>query len=239
MANDVVRRKDLFDNPDPRVPVCLCLDTSTSMRSTIGGKTRIQILQEGLEELYDAIYDDDDARYAAEFCIVTFDNVATKLADFSRVEYENIRVNPPKLTANGQTAMGEGLLLSLDLLEKRKKRYRENGVDYYQPWLVLITDGEGNGDPEAMRQARERIHQMVRDKKLCVYPFHIGRDRGLEALRDLSPVQPPMNIGANQMSGMFRWLNKSVQKLSCSRVGTFTEIVLTAEEVSSWNDRLD
>ena len=86
MASDIIRKKDLLDNPDPRVPVCLCLDTSTSMRSrsTTSGKTRVQIMQEGLEELYNAIYDDDDARYAAEFCIVTFDKVLRREKEFEK-----------------------------------------------------------------------------------------------------------------------------------------------------------
>lgn len=239
MASDIIRKKDLLDNPDPRVPVCLCLDTSTSMRSTINGKTRIQLLQEGLEELYDAIYEDEDARYAAEFCIVTFDNVATKLMDFSRVEYGNVRENPPKLTANGMTVMGDGLNMALDLLEKRKEQYKGKAVDYYQPWLVLITDGEDNGDADSMRRARERIHELVAQKKLCIYPFHVGRDKGFAALKDLSPAQEPMNIGANQMKGMFKWLSKSVVKVSCSRLGVNTEIVLTPGEVSSWDKNLD
>ena len=31
------------------------------------------------------------------------------------------------------TCMGEGLSLALDLLEKRKAKYKATGVDYYQP----------------------------------------------------------------------------------------------------------
>ena len=35
--NAMLRLQDLGDNPMPRVPVCLCLDTSGSMGRTFGG----------------------------------------------------------------------------------------------------------------------------------------------------------------------------------------------------------
>lgn len=238
MANDIIRDRDLVDNPDPRVAVCFCLDTSKSMRSKMNGKTRVEIMQTALKEMYQDIYDDDDARYAAEFCIVTFDDTAKKLQDFSRVEYENKLETPPQLVADGMTAMGDGLNMALDLLDERKREYKSRGVDYYQPWLVLITDGEDNGDPASMMRAKERIHELVADKKLCLYPFHIGKSNGLEALQALTPDQPALNISANQLRSMFRWLKKSVSKVSCSRIGTYNEIRLDAAEVSQWNDLL-
>lgn len=37
------------------------------------------------------------------------------------------------MEAEGMTCMGEGLSLALDLLEKRKAKYKATGVDYYQP----------------------------------------------------------------------------------------------------------
>lgn len=39
----------------------------------------------------------------------------------------------PEMEAEGMTCMGEGLSLALDLLEKRKAKYKATGVDYYQP----------------------------------------------------------------------------------------------------------
>ena len=38
MANDYIRIQDLLENPDAHVPVCLCLDTSGSMMTTVGGR---------------------------------------------------------------------------------------------------------------------------------------------------------------------------------------------------------
>lgn len=50
------------------------------------------------------------------------------------------------MEAEGMTCMGEGLSLALDLLEKRKTKYKATGVDYYQPILVVMSDGLPNGN---------------------------------------------------------------------------------------------
>ena len=129
-----VRKDDLVNNPTARVPVCLCLDVSGSMNGA-----PIQNLNEGVRMFYDAIKDDEIAVYAAEISIVTFGGTdAECMADFASLE---LQPNPPRLEAYGRTPMGEAVNMALDMLERRKQEYRDAGVDYYQPWLVLMTDG--------------------------------------------------------------------------------------------------
>ena len=38
--NDLLRKEDLEINPTPRVPICLCLDVSSSMSRVVGGQPR-------------------------------------------------------------------------------------------------------------------------------------------------------------------------------------------------------
>ncbi len=42
--------------------------------------------------------------------------------------------------------MGAGVEQALNILEKRKAEYSSKGVDYYQPWMVLMTDGYPTDD---------------------------------------------------------------------------------------------
>lgn len=255
MASDFIRIQDLLDNPDPHVPVCLCLDTSGSMLTTIGGTptgrmvtidgkrcmvvtggtTRLEALQRGMELFYDAIYDDENARYAAEISVVTFDDEARMLSDFSRVEYNDVREKVPKLETHNLTSMGLGVNLALDILEKRKKEYQDKGVDYYQPWLVIMTDGMDNGSPQEFARARQRIEELVSQKKLSVFPFIIGNDKGIEALSALSPLQKPMRIQETQMKGLFTWLGKSIAEVSSQSLGGSEPITLSAVEVTAWD----
>ena len=62
--------------------------------------------------------------------------------------------------------MGEGVDLALNLLEQRKAAYKATGVDYYQPILVLMSDGVYNAltDQElalAMEQPPEEAAQAI------------------------------------------------------------------------------
>ena len=62
-----LRTEDLIENPTPRVPVVLCLDTSWSMEGE-----PIKELSEGVAHFYRSVVEDEIARYSAEICIVTF-----------------------------------------------------------------------------------------------------------------------------------------------------------------------
>lgn len=259
MASDYIRIQDLLDNPDAHVPVCLCLDTSGSMMTTVGGtptgettvidgkrynvvtggKTRLETLQKGIQLFYDAIYDDENARYAAEISIVTFDDTARVLTDFSRVEYNDVRENVPELSTKNLTSLGAGVNLALDCLEKRKQEYKDKGVDYYQPWLVIMTDGEDNGSKAELDKARVRIQKLVSEKKLSVFPFIIGTDQGKATLATLSPNQPPMQIEITQMKGLFEWLGKSIAEVSSGSLGNTKLPKLTDWEVTQWDAPLE
>jgi von willebrand factor type A domain protein len=248
---NLVRVKDLVDNPTARVPVCLCLDTSGSMalveegdyKSTgktvqqdgqfwevvEGGRTRIQELQKGIELFFDAIREDEIARYSAEISIVTFDSTARCVLDFANIDRQG---TVPKLAASGLTAMGEGVNMALDLLEKRKEEYKDKGVDYYQPWLVLMTDGEPNGDETEFRRASRRAQALVKEKKLTVFPIGIGKEPGLDALARFSPARQPVRLAGLKFQEFFSWLGASIKMVSSSGLGQ--QIKLDTEHIKDW-----
>ena len=209
---DLLRIEDLVNNPTPRVPVSFCLDTSSSMYGS-----PIDELNEGVKLFYDAIKADDVARYSAEISIVTFGNNGFEcIKDFSSFELEP---NPPTLSTGGYTPMGEGVNLSLDLLEKRKKEYKDKGVDYFQPWLVLMTDGGPNGDISELNRAISRTVDMVNHKKITVFPIGIGSSADMNVLAKFSPNRTPLKLKGLNFRNFFEWLSKSVSKTSHSMPG--------------------
>ncbi len=242
----IVGFQELVDNPTARVPVCLCLDTSGSMGTVEGGEytrtgrtvfrdgktynvvtgdvvTRISEMEKGIDQFFEAIKEDDIALYAADVCIVTFDSTAKCMMDFmglSSVE------SVPKLKAEGDTVMGEGVNLALDLLEQRKQAYKDAGVDYYQPWLVLMTDGEPNGSAEELERAISRTASMVNEKKLTVFPIGIGKEADLETLNRFSPGRMALRLQGLKFSEFFAWLSKSVSKTSQSTPGDTVKLDL-------------
>lgn len=210
MALDI-RADDLVENPTPRVPVSLCIDTSGSMAGE-----KIRELIEGIGLFYDAIDEDDDAHDSAEVSVVAFNSGAELVQDFASIEGLKREIS---ITPTGLTYLGEGVNLALDALEKRKSLYSNSGVLYFQPWLVLMTDGQPNGDKAALERAIERVTAMVAGKKLTVFPIGIGSDADLNVLGRFSPERPPLRLEGLNFKEFFEWLSKSVSKVSQSMPG--------------------
>jgi uncharacterized protein YegL len=210
---------DLVENPTPRVPVSLCIDTSSSMT---GDKIRELIL--GVNAFYDAVEGDDDARDAAEISIVEFNSGTSLIQDFASVDRLQ-RIGT--LSPTGLTAMGEGVNLALDTLEDRKAKYSGSGVLYYQPWLVLMTDGQPNGDPNELERAVQRVTAMVAAKKLTVFPIGIGVDADMAALARFSPNRRPLRLKGLNFKEFFEWLSRSVSRVSRSTPGDTVKLDLT------------
>lgn len=237
-SNYLLSDDDLVNNPTPRLAICLCLDTSGSMGEVegdcidtgrteyidgktynivTGGTSRIDELQKGVEHFFNSIKNDDIAKYAAEISIVTFDDDIATLIDFGSIEKQG-PVGEFKL-GRYNTLMGEGVNLALDMLEKRKRDYKSNGVDYYQPWLVLMTDGVPNGDKAELDRAVTRTANLVNSRKLTVFPIAIGNETDMSTLNSFSPKRPALKLKGLNFTAFFEWLSKSVSKTSQSNPG--------------------
>lgn len=197
---------DLADNPTKRVPVCLCLDVSSSMDGEA-----IEQLNEGVKLFYEAINDDVVAKQSADVCIVTFSDDATNVQDFESIADESA----PRFSAGGWTNMGAGVNLAMDLLDERKKEYQDNGVEYFQPWLVLITDGEPTDD---YKNAARRTSDLANNKKLTIFPIGVeGAD--MQCLAEFSPRRKPIMLKGLNFKEFFQWLSQSVAITSHSKPG--------------------
>lgn len=219
MARLNIGADDLVDNPTPRVPVSLCLDTSSSMAGL-----PIQELVRGVNLFYDAIDEDDDAHDSAEVNIVEFNTAAGLVHDFASIERLQ-RIS--SLSASGTTAMGAGVNLALDTLETRKATYSGSGVLYYQPWLVLMTDGAPTDNIDL---AVRRVTDMVNAKKLTVFPIGIGGRADMNTLARFSPNRPPLRLDGLKFKEFFEWLSKSVARVSRSTPGDTVKLDLQGLE---------
>lgn len=253
MNNDLLRLEDLVNNPTARVPVCLCLDTSGSMSRVVegeyqstgetvyndgqvwnvvtGGITAIEKLTEGVKAFYDELQEDEVAQYSAEVCIITFGGTEPKLV----MDFANIDRQPelPDLIAEGNTPMGEAVNMALDCLERRKQQYRDKGVDYYQPWLVLMTDGAPEGSsPDELERAIGRVTEMINNKKLTIFPIGIGDEADMENLARFSPQRTPLRLKGMRFKDFFQWLSQSVSRTSMSMPGE--RVTLDFEGIKGW-----
>lgn len=214
-----IRKKELISNPAARVAVCLVLDTSGSMSGA-----PIDELNKGVKLFIDAIKNDDIAKYAAEVAIVTFGGNVEVYSDFQNIENFSFR----DLDADGGTPMEEAVMQALDLLETRKKEYVDAGVDYYQPWMVIMSDGMPDYPPN---QSSQITYDMASKRKLSCFQLGIGDGADMQTLAKFSPRKPLRLKGLN-FEGFFEWLSKSIQAVSQSTVGD--EVKLDTSSIDDW-----
>ena len=214
---------DLVANPTARVPICLCLDTSGSMHGA-----PIAELNSGVRHFLDAVRADEIAQWSAEVVVVTFGPDVAKLLDFGPVQKQQV----PVLSANGGTPLAGAVQLALDTLDERKREYQGNGVDYYQPWLVLMTDGNPTDPPHEVDTAAARTAELVRGRKLSIFAIGIGGAADMDALRRFSPTRQPLRLQGLKFKEFFEWLSKSVQVVSRSTPGQDIELDLSG--IQDW-----
>ena len=130
----------------------------------------------------------------------------------------------------GGTKTSEGVNLALDVIEERKQTYRNNGIDYFRPWLFLITDGEPTEHNDVVNDMTRRLRDADRRKRVAA--FSVGVEgANMDALAQTSPRRPLILKGL-AFSSMFVWLSQSMSRVSRSR--TDDEITLDVEGLHDW-----
>jgi uncharacterized protein YegL len=197
---------EFVDNPEPRCPVILLCDTSGSMAGA-----PIDALNAGLAAFKEDVHKDEMASLRVEVALVTFGPV--RLAqDFVTID----NFTPPKLQADGVTPMGEAIESALDLLEDRKETYKNSGIQYYRPWVLLMTDG---APTDYWQNAAHRVRQAEMQRRLLFFAVGVqGAD--MNTLRQITPPErPPLLLNGLDFRSMFQWLSTSMKRVSSSQVG--------------------
>lgn len=208
LASSLADAVEFAENPEPRCPCVLLVDTSGSMQGAA-----ISALNEGLRAFKNDLMKDALASRRVEVAIVTFSSDVQIVQDFVTAD----QFEPPTLHAEGATLMGSAIHQALDLLAARKAQYRASGVAYYRPWVFLITDGEPQGEPEdVILQASQRIRDDEQNKRVAFFAVGV-EEANLDRLRQITVRTPVRLIGLNFVE-MFVWLSRSTQAVSHSRV---------------------
>ncbi|MBD3158322.1 MAG: VWA domain-containing protein [Candidatus Lokiarchaeota archaeon] len=192
------------------------------------GKPIIE-LQKGVRLFLEELKADEFARQSVEICIVTFSSDVQQVVEFGSID----KVEPPDFLVGGWTHMGAGVDLALDLLIERKKLYSQAGISYHQPWMVLMSDGKPQNEPESVTQkAAKRTRELINDKKLVIFPIGVGPDADYEALSQFSPKKEPLKLQGLKFREFFEWLSESTARQSRSLPGEGGR--LPTEEIDTW-----
>lgn len=213
---------DLIENPTPRCPCMLVLDVSKSMEGI-----KIANLNEGVRQFLTEVCEDEFAVHSVELGVITFGSTVTTATEFgspSEVEWEDLK-------AHGTTPMGKAVDKAIHALDTRKQEYAENGVSYYQPWLVLMTDGLPTDD---YPRTAAKLRSLANDKKIIVFGVGIGENCNMNILSEFCPDnRPPARLDGLKFKEFFAWLSQSMSRVSQSTPGT--QVNLENPPLLGWN----
>ena len=211
---------EFADNPEPRCACVLLLDTSGSM----SGRP-IRELNDGIDAYKEAVEDDPVASLRVETAIVTFDNGARVVQEFATVD----DMPPDEIGASsGLTDMARGIDVALDLLDNRKQTYREAGIAYYRPWVILITDGASTDSEAEMSAAANRIRAGEEGKSFAFFAVGV-EGANMDELNRLA-TRGSLPLDGYAFREFFNWLSASMSVVSSSRV----DDEINLPDVSGW-----
>jgi uncharacterized protein YegL len=221
-STDRLAEAEFAENPEPRCAVVLLLDTSGSMQGAA-----IDELNAGLHELAQTLRNDSLASLRVELAIIAFGGKARALDVRSGTGQEvpltatdafagALDFQPPTLRAHGETPMGEAVRQGLTLVRQRKELYRQHGLDYFRPWVFLITDG--NPTDFGWEAAAEEVQAEEQRKGVSFYAVGV-ENADLTKLSRFSAQRQPVRLKGLAFQELFQWLSRSLQSVAQSRPG--------------------
>lgn len=209
IMGDIERQdSDLIGNPSDRARICLCVDTSGSMKTEYlrQGQSKISLVNHALQRFLDDIRHDPQALSIADICIVTYGGKVAVPQPFKGAG----SISLPVLSADGITLLGAGVKLALSKIDERELRYEEYGYAAYKPWLIIISDGESKDSiDEAAAETRKR--QLRGDLRVICIALNDGEARNSLTKFTIDEVK---TIDALDMENFFGLLSRKISGLS-------------------------
>ncbi len=244
MDKNLLEQAEFADNPEPRCPVVLVLDTSGSM-----GGAPIQELNQGLFEFGQTLRQDRLTALRVEVALVTFGGTVKALDvrgerrepapggnsfglavrpkpkaipfDAHQAFVTVDQYSPPVLEANGGTPMGEAIQRALALLKDRKEIYKQNGLDYFRPWIFAISDGKPTD--KGWEAVADQVRQEENRKGIIFYGVGV-ENADMKVLARFSEARQPLKLKGLAFDNLFLWLSKSLSAVANSRPGEQTPL---------------
>lgn len=219
---------EFVDNPEPRCPCVLLLDTSGSMNDQKPVSAPIspiqKLIHDGKAKEFTRPIDELNAGLKAFRSELMIDELAVKRVELSLVTFGPVRrltdfqtpdlFRPPTLKAEGDTPMGQAIEAAISLVRDRKATYKQNGISYYRPWIFLMSDGEPT---DQWQRAADLIREGEESKAFAFFAVGV-EGANFDVLNQLA-VRQPLHLNGLRFHEMFVWLSSSLSTVSHSYPG--------------------
>ena len=198
------------------------LDTSGSMTGT-----KIQQLNDGLQQFSQEILQMPEVRQRLEIAIIAFNSHAHIILKPTLA----VNLEMPHLSASGTTRLVDGVREGMNWARGRTKWYDDTGQPRKRPWVILITDGYPD-EGQDMRGLKRELQQAEENKEMSFLAIGV-EEADMNLLRFLSMSNP--HLGARKMEGLkFSEFFKWVSELMSGVVNTSTGNRLIPPKTDEW-----
>ena len=187
-----------------KVPICLVLDCSGSMRFPDGTRLpKIDELNLNIDAFLEYVRNDPKASKICDLCIITMGDAVRVISRYTTVD----RIHFGHFSAGGGTPLGTAMSTAVDLLTERRQFYRDNDIEHYKPILMVMTDGDPTDD---ITEISQRVSTMVANKEIKIFPVGVGLSFNQNTLAQFSPLLRPKLIrNSEAFDKLFKLLSAS------------------------------
>lgn len=157
---------------EKRLPCVFLVDSSDCV-----SPDRLAEVNQGLLAFVEKNYSES---VCAEICVILFHSEVEEIVPFCPADH----FRPVKLQAGGQSAMNQAIIAGLDAIKFRKNVYREMGIDYWRPRLILLSNGSPTDDAAFKSAAMGRLQLELDHNRVMFLPICSGPDANIHLLRE-------------------------------------------------------
>lgn len=226
---DLVNDEDIFDpNKLMRMPICLCIDNSSSMEKK--GKQ----VRDDISNLLNDICNDEFLNSCVELGIYTFSSKSEKVRGLSTIrETESATLTLSFDKECQQPDLLSCLKMCMVDIERRKSDYRLQSLNSYQPHVIVL----GAAKPCTDGNWEELINLVKEKQKKCelsVTSIVIG-NKAVDEYKQLSIDGAVYRGLITNLADILKTVKNSMRKLSESSASIYNRL---NSVVKAWEDYL-
>jgi uncharacterized protein YegL len=185
-----------------RLPVYLLLDCSGSMSGE-----PIEQVRQGIRALVQDLSTDPMALESAYLSVIRFDSTATQIVPLTELS----AFPQPTLDASGSTALGAGLSLLEQCIDKEVRKTTSTVKGDWKPLVFIMTDGNPT---DSWKNAAKSL----KSKKLGnIIACAAGPNADSSILREITEIVVELNsLQPAAMTAFFKWVTDSIKTTSAS-----------------------